>query len=294
MPTPSDTNEIVYNSVKKALDWNLGKSVCATLIRLMCSVWRLSENELLTNYELFEKLLNKMLHDKGADTIFNWIKREMLVQAILKDSCSLTEQEILNPNLTINDIIVDISNLQVFEFIRKIPTNEHIVFLYNNEDYKDKALFAFFDSSIIGDAPRGLISVKPITNTSLKLNSNILFEELFLHVKKSAAMKKMFDWIYSLYLSSKAQKKKKKKREEEGKVTRVAIDYATWFFRNGLGNESLLIEESLGKCIQEKISMLCMYNISNMTDLQIIKKIMAIHSYVILDSPFIVYKSGSV
>ena len=92
MPTPSDTNEIVYNSIKKALDWNLGKSVCATLIRLMCSVWRLSENELLTNYELFEMLLNKMLHDKGADTIFNWIKREMLVQAILKDSCSLTEQ----------------------------------------------------------------------------------------------------------------------------------------------------------------------------------------------------------
>ena len=294
LPTPSDTNEIVYNSVKKALDWNLGKSVCATLIRLMCSVWRLSENELLTNYELFEKLLNKMLHDKGANTIFNWIKREMLVQAILKNSCSLTEQQILNPNLTINDIIVDISNLQVFEFIRKIPTNEHIVFLYNNEDYKDKALFAFFDSGIIGDAPRGLISVKPITNTCLKLNSNILFEELFLHVKKSAAMKKMFDWIYSLYLSSKAQKKKKKKREEEGKVTRVALDDATWFFRNGLGNESLLIEKSLGKCIQEKISMLCMYNISNMTDLQIIKKIMAIHSYVILDSPFIVYKSGSV
>jgi hypothetical protein len=102
----------------------------------------------------------------------------------------------------------------------------------------------------------------------------------------------MFDWIYSLYLSSKAQKKKKKKREE-GKVTRVALDDVTWFFRNRLGNESLLIEESLGKCIQEKISMLCMYNISNMTDLQIIK-IMAIHSYVILDSPFIVYKSGSV
>ena len=166
LPTPSDTNEIVYNSVKKALDWNLGKSVCATLIRLMCSVWRLSENELLTNYELFEKLLNKMLHDKGADTIFNWIKREMLVQAILKDSCSLTEQQILNPNLTINDIIVDISNLQVFEFIRKIPTNEHIVFIIM-KIIRIKLYLQFFDSGIIGDALRGLISVKLITNTGL-------------------------------------------------------------------------------------------------------------------------------
>jgi hypothetical protein len=156
----------------------------------MCSVYRLSQNELLTNYELFEKLLNKILHGKGAaNTTLNWIKREMLIQALLKDSSNLTDKEILDHNLTINDIIADISNQQVFKFIRKIPAREHIVFLYNNEDSKDKALSAFFDSAIIGNAPKGLISVKPSTNTNLKLNSNMLFEELFLHVKKSAAMK---------------------------------------------------------------------------------------------------------
>ena len=293
-PVSSNTNQIIYNSIKKSLERNLGKSGYAVLIGKMCSVSRLSENELTTNYELFEKLLNKILHHKRADIILNWIKQEMLIQAILKDLCSLTKEEILNPNLTINDIIADFNNLEIIEFIRKIPAHEHIVFLYNNEDSKDKALAAFFDSTIRGNASRGLISVKPITNTNFKADSNVLFEELFLHVKKSAAMKKMFDWIYSLYLSSKAQKKKKKKREEEGKVTRVALDDATWFFRNSLGNDHLLAEKSVGKRIQEKISMLCMYNISNMTDLQIIKKIMAIHSYVILDSPFIVYKSGSV
>ena len=109
----------------------------------MCPYLDYQENELITNYELFEKLLNKILHDKRADIILNWIKQEMLIQAILKDLCSLTEEEILNPNLTINDIIADINNLEIIEFIRKIPAHEHIVFLYNNEDSKNKALSEF-------------------------------------------------------------------------------------------------------------------------------------------------------
>jgi hypothetical protein len=300
LPAPSSTNQIVYNSIKKTLEWKFGKSVSTVLINNMCSLYRLAENELLTNYDLFETLLNQVFNDKSAvDTILNWIKREMLIQIVLKDSSSLNEWDILNPNLTIKDIISDIGNLQVFEFIRKIPAHEHIVFLYNNEESKDKALSAFFDSAITGNSPRGLISVESNTsNTNLKLNSNILYEELFLSVKMSSAMKRMFDWINSLYSSSNTLNEKEKEehdtREEEGesKITRVAGDDATWFFRNGLGNEILLAEKSIGKCIQENISVLCMYNISKMPDLQIMKTIMATHSYVILDSPFIVYKSA--
>jgi DNA replication protein DnaC len=66
LPASSNTNQIIYNLIKKSLKRNLGKSGYAVLIGQMCSVSRLSENELTTNYELFEKLLNRILHDKCA------------------------------------------------------------------------------------------------------------------------------------------------------------------------------------------------------------------------------------
>jgi hypothetical protein len=43
----------------------------------------------------------------------------MLIQAILENLSGLNEQEILNPNLTINDIIVGINNLEVLNLFAK-------------------------------------------------------------------------------------------------------------------------------------------------------------------------------
>jgi hypothetical protein len=77
----------------------------------------------------------------------------------------------------------------------------------------------------------------------------VLFEELFLHVKKSAVMKQISDWIYLLH-SSNTLKEKEKEDESEDNITRVTVENATWLFRNSLGNENLLAEKSVGKRIQ--------------------------------------------
>ena len=112
-------------------------------------------------------------------------------------------------------------------------------------------------------------------------------------------MKKIFDWAYSLNLSNNKLRKeegggREGKREAEDIIIRIATDDDTWFFRNGLGDEIISAEKSGEKCIKkDKITCLCIYNISDMTDEQIIKTIIAAHSYVILDDPLGMYKAGA-
>jgi hypothetical protein len=280
----SAIDEIVYKSVKKSLG-TLGESISETIVDNICSLYRLSEKELLTNYDLFEKSLYSFFNE-GAHIIVKRIKKEILSHAILHVP-NLTVDDILNQNLTVYDIIKKIHEEKICDFIRKLPADEHVIFFYKKESFKDKILSAFFEPAINHKkALKGLISVK--RNTNLNLDSNILFDELFFQGEKSAAvMKKIFDWAYSLKLSNNSLKK-----EGEDIITRIATDDDTWFFKNGLGNEIISAEKSGAKCIKEdKITCLCIYNISNMTDEQILKAVIATHGYVILDDPLGVYKA---
>jgi hypothetical protein len=289
-PLNSAIDEIVYKSVKKSLG-TLGESISETILNHICSLYRLSEKELLTNYDLFEKSLYSSFNE-GAYIIIKRIKREILSHAVLHVP-DLTADDILNQNFTVHDIIKKIHEEQICDFIRKLPADEHVIFFYKNKSFKDKILSAFFEPAINHKkALKGLISVKRNTSNNLNLDSNILFDELFFQGKKSAAvMKKLFDWAHSLKLSN---NKFKKGEGEEGEdiITRIATDDDTWFFKNGLGDEIISAEKSGDKCIKEdKITCLCIYNISNMTDEQILKAIIATHGYVILDDPLGVYKA---
>ena len=283
-PLNSAIDEIVYKSVKKSLG-TLGESISETILN---HIW-LSEKELLTNYDLFEKSLYSFFREEGAYIIIKRIKKEILSHAILHVS-SLTVDDILNQNFTVHDAIKKIHEEQICDFIRKLPADEHVIFFYKNESFKDKILSAYFEPAINHKkALKGLISVKRNTNNNLNLDSNILFNELFFRGEKSAAVtKKIFDWAHSLKLSNNSLKKE----QGEDIIIRVATDDDTWFFRNGLGDEIISAEKSGAKCIEEdKITCLCIYNISNMTDEQVLKAVIATHGYVILDDPLGLYKA---
>ena len=58
----------------------LGESASKALLDHICSINELSEKELLTNYDLLEKSLYRVLR-KGAEVILRDLKRELLVQA---------------------------------------------------------------------------------------------------------------------------------------------------------------------------------------------------------------------
>jgi len=82
-PLSSKSEAILYDAAKKSIE-RLGGSASKALLDHICSINGLSEKELLTNYDLFEKSLYRVLR-KGAEVILHYLKRELLVQAILID-----------------------------------------------------------------------------------------------------------------------------------------------------------------------------------------------------------------
>jgi hypothetical protein len=75
-------------------------------------------------------------------------------------------------------------------------------------------------------------------------------------------------------------------------TTRIATDDDSWFFRNGFGEEILSTEESVGRCIKDNISCMCMYDIPNITDEESLRRLISSHSHVIIDYPYVVYAAA--
>jgi len=135
----------------------LDEKASKDLLDHICSMSGFSEGELLMNYDLLEKSLYRVLR-KGADIILYDPKRELLIQVVLIDP-NITTSEIVNPRLGVGDIPKRIRTIETLEFVRKIPSHNHISFLYTNDNSKDNILAAFFDTMIDSDST-GLFSLK--------------------------------------------------------------------------------------------------------------------------------------
>jgi hypothetical protein len=305
-----DSHQLIYESILRALEWNLGLQVSRTIVNRLCELAGLSEKELLMNYDLFERSLRRTLGGEATAKIVSWVKYRALIEAVVNDS-SLNEKEIADPNLSINDILRDIDSVYVFEFIRSLPAHEHVLFLYTNEEIKKKALGSFFDPAITKNNPKGLITSEPINITNdIEINSNRLYEEFLDSNKKDEVVKKLNNWIHSVHLSktrnknrsSRNKRQEEQERKNEGQEylgTRLIVDDASWFLRNGLHYEVLLAEKMAGRHIRENICILCIDNLLKLMEEvqkadqekdEVLKNLIALHSYVILDSPFAIYK----
>ena len=69
--------ELIYNVLNR-----IGKSYSKALIYQMCTLYNLSQNELLSNYELFEKSIVRVL-GKTAFPIILRIKKELLKYVVI-------------------------------------------------------------------------------------------------------------------------------------------------------------------------------------------------------------------
>jgi len=134
-PQSSKAEAILYDAAKKSID-RLGESASRALLDHICSINELLEKELLTNYDLFEKSLYKVL-GKGAEVILCSLKRELLIQVVMIDP-NITIGEIRNPRLKVGDILKRIQVVDAVEFVHKIPSHSHIAFLYTNDNSKIK------------------------------------------------------------------------------------------------------------------------------------------------------------
>jgi len=181
--------QILHNAANNSIAL-LGEKASKDLLDHICSISGFSEAELLTNYDLFEKSLYKVL-GKGAEVILCSLKRELLIQVVMIDP-NITIGEIRNPRLKVGDILKRIRAVETLEFVRKIPSHTHVAFLYRNENSKADILAAFFDTKITSKATKGLLSSNKPTNDDLSYMS---YKELLQNHHTAIFLRKSGDGI---------------------------------------------------------------------------------------------------
>jgi len=283
----SRAEQVLHDAAKKSIAL-LGETASKDLLAHISSISGFSESELLMNYDLLEKSLYNLL-GKGAEVILHDIIRELLVQVVMIDP-NITFSEIRNPRLGIADILRRINAVEVVEFVRNIPSHTHIAFLYTNDNSKNNILAAFFDTKI-NSAAKGLFSFKKPANDYVSCVNNImLYEELLQEPREyELVVRRAADWIAKLNSSNQSQ------QNNDDSPTRIVCEDVMWFLRNGFTGYVLHSEKSCGRSLQDNMSSLCGYNISNVgnghIDRESISTLISAHGYVILDEPFSLYRA---
>jgi len=271
----SKAEQVLHDAAKKSIAL-LGETASKDLLAHISSISGFSEGELLMNYDLLEKSLYNLL-GKGAEVILHDIRRELLVQVVLIDPY-ITISEIRNPRLGITDI-------------RNIPSHTHIAFLYTNDNSKNNILAAFFDTKINANASTALFLCKRPTNDYVSYVKNImLYEELLQEPREYEVFaKRLADWIAKLNSSNQSQ------QNNDDSPTWIASEDVLWWFRNGFADYALGLEKLCGRYLQDNVTSLCGYNISNVAnrhiDRESISTLISAHGYVILDEPFSLYRA---
>jgi hypothetical protein len=280
----SISDAILYRSIKTSLE-AVGKAYSKAVINHICAINRLSEKEILTNCDLFQDSMYR-LFGRGAESIINQVKMLALRHALMEEKSNLTVPEILDPSLTINDVLNEIRSIEALDFIHKMSSYNHIAYLYSNKSSLSKVLSEYFSPQ---DAPKALLSENPNNYVLFDLSSSISYNELFGPITgpmKEHAIVKMHEWIDGLRASNKSNSS-----------TRIAEDDATWWIRNGYTRSLTFLERSLCKELPENTSILCAFDISKLNSKQLgaMKSIIESHDYVIIEEPSpTVYKFGKV
>jgi hypothetical protein len=281
IPVQFKEEEILYESIIKSFE-SLGKSTSNALLDHMCSLCSLSEKELLTNYELFEQVLNNVF-GRTAERLLDIIKRELLLTGVSSNKCNLTASEILDPSLTIRTILNDIQVNEITEFL-KSSTLGHIAFLYRSKAAEEKILSRLIISSkkVSGSVP---ILSEPSSDTSNSFN--ILYNALLDH-KISISNNVDFEKL------SNCPNRINSDDKFIATIKLIHVD-GTWWLSNNLHKELILFEEILTERMIDNCVYLCCFDIAKFDDKKtdrLMRTIIEFHPCVILDEPtYGVYKS---
>ena len=165
---------------------------------------------------------------------------------------------------------------EIIEFVRKVKGSEHLLFLWKDQESKDKFISEFFNKEFSGNS-KGLVSVKPFQD---ELVENTVYEKFYnQHGKKF--IPKAVDKVTMTVEANKT-----------GSATRYAFEDDTWLMERGQTEEVLGVEEQLGPKVDENLSLFCFNNVAKLDESKL-NRIIPAHGYVILDDPLSLYKSKS-
>jgi hypothetical protein len=261
----------------------------------MCSLYNLSEHELLTNYDLFEKSLNRILGQAG-NAISTSIKKEILIYAVMVNS-GITVDDILNPSLKISDVVKYIQEAEIFDFVANMRHHHHSILLYSKENNRNKILAQFlncdkstFDNHTYCD-PIGLLSNQTVDNIIKTQHvNNMSYEEIPGQTISDVSMKKLSYWIDNVQSLNEPQHNNNNIKKS---TTRIAEVYGNWWLTNGYGERLVSFEKLLNNYKSaNNVSMVCAFDISKISASNMsttMRQIISYHDSVITDDPFVIY-----
>lgn len=295
----SKEENVLYKSIQISLEI-IGEPHRSLLVNHLCSLSALSEKELLTNYDIFEKALNLALY-KSADIITRSIRKELLPYAVLHDQ-SITTDNIVDPKFSVKDILSRLRISEILDFVLKAPSHSHIAFIYKHACSKRRIFPAFFEESIANGSVKRLVAERSTANSN---NSNKkhyhlqyrnschdtndsslkILQDQTVSGTKDEAFSKLPNWIVRLHTSNQSQVT----------ATMIASDETMAWMKNYCNYDNGMVEKLLSRrVLNNNVSFLCGYDISKLSDtlLKTIKTIIPFHDYVILDEPFTLYRIG--
>jgi len=156
----------------------------------------------------------------------------------------------------------------IVNYVRKLRGSEHILFLWEKEENRDMVVQELFSAEHKGES-NALFSVVP---RSIPLVKSMTYGD-FYHTHKDGFLEKAVDKVSRAVSMNQGQKS-----------TRTAFEDDTWLMARGLEDKVLGTEEMLGRQVDQKLSLFCMDQRKNLSDVALVKLITT-HGYVLVDEP---------
>ena len=277
--------EIIHNVLNR-----IGKSYSKALIYQMCSLYNLSENELLSNYELFEKSILRVL-GKTAFPIILRIKKELLKYVVIH-KLDVSVKDILDPRFNIPIIIDKLAEFNNFELIsQNLAKQNHIVLFCSNDKYKKKVIKEFlWNSKERKEMIRIVISLSDHFNQVRYFETDALIDSFYMITEKNSEnifkIKNIEFLNFDQYSNSSIQ--------------------IFYFLDNKILNESNTykifqrIEEKLSNLYlrNKEVQVCCIFDISKSysteRELKFLTDFLNPYNIVIIDEPLVIYEKFEV
>lgn len=283
------TDIIIREIINNVLN-RIGKSYSKALIYQMCNLYNLSENELLSNYELFEKSIVRVL-GKTAFPIILRIKKELLKYVVIH-KLEISVKDILDPFFNVPTIIDKLAEYNNFELIcENLAQQNHIVLFCSNDRYKKKVIKELLmNSKERKEMTRIVISLYDHFNQVRYFETDDLIDSFYLRTEKNSEnifkIKNIDSLNFDQYINSSIQ--------------------IFYFLDIKILNESKTYE--IFQRIEQKLSNLyfknkevqvcCIFDVSKSYstefELEFIKDFIKSHNMVIIDEPLVMYEKFEV
>jgi hypothetical protein len=290
------TDVVVRDIILNVLN-RIGKSYSKALIYQISSFYGLTQNELLSNYELFEYSLTRVLGKTGYPIILR-VKKELLKYLIL-NKFEVTTKDILDPSFNVPKIIDKLSesyNYQlIFENLNDNKGN-HMILLSSN--YDDKHI-----EKIITNLVQSSKSSRDIKRVLIVLHDQFDKKRYFESVP-DMDIYYMNDLVSTLDKSLQNNNKKSDFIDiEQFYTTDIQIFcFIDIQILNQFDNYNILklLEEEFKKLytLNENIKICCIYDLSNFSakeyETNLLKDFINHHNMVIIDEPLVMYQKFNI